>query len=644
MADRITASQVIAQVEYGEPPIQKVSHLLAQVERWDVPTYMKVDQVLAQVEVTPPPPQFRVTGVLAQIEFEPPPPPAGPRTPIALVILVMDWCGRTFGVDPCLATGEPCYNTYPTCKYKSAYLKESKDYRFTSRDAILPFSLVRPYVVSIKPLPTEIKTSLTVSGRVTVEFDDEPDGDVGVDPYVRSRGAFPSIPGTYWKKFLVRNRNYKGREIRIFDGWPGMEQSEYVERWRGRIENATYKRGHLSLEAVDYLKDLAKVEVPPKLDVKLAAAMNTTQTSLTVTGTEVTGLDAPSGHIRIGEEILAYTGIDTVTGIVTGVSRAQFGSVAEEHAVNDKVQKVKHYPLQNAFDMMKSMLIDDGGIPAEKVDEAAFGYWKTYPETDLDIGGIPVHEPTKLDKLFFEVVKLMDCKVWYSESLKITIARNLVNDPLRTYHALSDDANIVLGSASIDHNEKSRISRCYLYWSKILLGKPDDVSSYNRVDIAVDADAESPNDYGEAIEEKIFCRWLHTGNYVEEEVAAFAKNLAMRKVWRNRDASPIVKVEVESKDAGMKTGEWVQLSTDELVDQHGRSLSGIAFQIVRRERKGDSILLSLLRGAPRMVRIGYIGPDTLPDWASATDADKVYGYICADDGTLPTDEEGYSIM
>lgn len=58
-----------------------------------------------------------------------------PRTPIVLVVLSMDFCGRTFGVDPCLATGTKCFNTWPTCKYLTAYLKTTKDYKFTSRAA-----------------------------------------------------------------------------------------------------------------------------------------------------------------------------------------------------------------------------------------------------------------------------------------------------------------------------------------------------------------------------------------------------------------------------------------------------------------------------------------------------------------------------
>jgi hypothetical protein len=66
-------------------------------------------------------------------------PVPGRRTPVSLVVLSMDFCGRVFGVDPCLATGTACFNTYPTCKYKGAYRNVGKEYRFSSADAPVPF-------------------------------------------------------------------------------------------------------------------------------------------------------------------------------------------------------------------------------------------------------------------------------------------------------------------------------------------------------------------------------------------------------------------------------------------------------------------------------------------------------------------------
>jgi len=104
--------------------------------------------------------------------------------PIRLVYLHLDYCGNVFGTSPCLATGTPCFNTWKTCKYLSAFDNIGKTYKYSEVDAALPFKGVRPYVKSVKLLPTEIKTNLTVNARVTVTMVDEMDQDVDTDPYL----------------------------------------------------------------------------------------------------------------------------------------------------------------------------------------------------------------------------------------------------------------------------------------------------------------------------------------------------------------------------------------------------------------------------------------------------------------------------
>jgi hypothetical protein len=104
--------------------------------------------------------------------------------PIRLVYLHLDYCGNVFGTSPCLATGRPCFNTWKTCKYLSAFDNVGKTYKYSEVDAALPFKGVRPYVKSVKLLPTEIKTNLTVNARVSVTMVDEMDQDVDTDPYL----------------------------------------------------------------------------------------------------------------------------------------------------------------------------------------------------------------------------------------------------------------------------------------------------------------------------------------------------------------------------------------------------------------------------------------------------------------------------
>ena len=108
--------------------------------------------------------------------------------PVRLVYLHMDYCGNWFGTSPCLATGTPCFNTWKTCKYLPAFNNVGRTYKYSEVDAVVPFQGVRPYVKSVRLLPTEIKTNLTVNARVSAVMVDEMDQDIDTDPYLLGPG------------------------------------------------------------------------------------------------------------------------------------------------------------------------------------------------------------------------------------------------------------------------------------------------------------------------------------------------------------------------------------------------------------------------------------------------------------------------
>ncbi|MBT9169412.1 MAG: hypothetical protein DDT19_02771 [Syntrophomonadaceae bacterium] len=557
------------------------------------------------------------------------------RTPISLVTIVLDWCSRTFGVAPCNIPGRPCYNTFPTCRVRHAFSRTTRNYEFVSADAHLASShLERPYVKSIQYLPCEIKDNLTVSGRVIVEMYDEPDTDVGIDPYVLQR---PLVQGTFWKKLIARNRNYKGREIKIHEGFMGIARHEFRQKWIGVIDNITVGRGTVKIETKDLLKRLSDIEVPPKLDIKLVAGITAAATEATLT--TLSGLDRPWGYIRLKDEIILYHSVDAPTNRLLGLLRGHFNTVASAHAANDKVQKVRYYSRSNPFDILREMLSRDAGIPLAHIDTAAFNYWRGWPGGEVYFSAI-ISEPTKLDKLYFEIVDLIDCKSWVAEDLRITIRRNIPNEPGRSYSVLTDEANIIYDSTSVDLNEKSRLTRIIMYWDKTTLGKIDDVGQYNRIDVAVDADAESANEYNDIIEKKIFCRWLRTGLMQEELMAQFIRNTITRQLFRQRNAQPLVDMSVELKDADIRTGSYCRVSTDEVLNIDGTPLTNEIFQVVRRKFRGHIIDLKLLRLPSE--RWGFVAPNDTPVFVNASDAQREFGFITDTHGMIG-ERSGYFI-
>ncbi len=657
-----------------------------------------------------------------------------------LVKMEMDFCARTFGISPCLATGTPCYNTWRTCRYIQAYSPVTRTYRFISADFPQALPDARPYVSEVKYMPTEIKTNLTVNARVSFGMIDEPDADVDTDPYWAQRS---SHPGTYWKRWLARNVNYKRRIVRIFEGVYGAAESTYVQKWVGKLENATLKGEKVTFEAVDLLKDLTKIEVPPKTNAKLALALAaTTNPGQTFTITEDADRFPSSGYVRIDDEIIRYTSVNVATKTFTiggSANRGLFGTAVAAHEAKAKVQITRYFSPRNPLEILLDMLLGDAGmkdswvrdaaksaqngaayttaatyidlnaaqtnswpgtalmeiegaggtefaryvsktyVPAtnvnrfvfdsyasvvtgralfgssltsatapsqvtvrlgafEYVDTDAFYQYRDWPFRDIDFTSV-VSEPTKLSDLFFEIVDLIDAKSWVAENLKITIRKNTVNTPTVGYLALSDADNIVDDSGSVDLNEKSRITRMSILWDKIVTGKASDDLSYRRLDLAIDPDAEE--NYAGPEEKVARCRWIDPYVTLEETVQAYVKNLAVRRIQRCKHAQNLVTVKVAEKDASIATGSYVRLSTDELLEADGNSISARMYQVVKRDKNRGVIALTLLQISPR--RMAVIGPAGLPAYPAATETQKGYCYIADSYGRLSDGSEGYFI-
>ncbi len=441
----------------------------------------------------------------------------------------------------------------------------------------------------------------------------------------------------YWKRFLARNPNYKGRLLEIYEGQIGMLEEEFRRTWVGKLTNVTMQHGEVTFESTDLLKDLSQIDVPPKLDLKLATDLSEVETGQ-ITLTRVEGLDL-SGYIRIKDEIIGYDALDAETKALRTIARGAFGTIAAAYAAKDKVQKVRYFAPANPWDILLEMLREDAGIDEADIDLEAFDLGKRTPGNDLLFRAV-LSEPEKLDKLFFEITDLLDAKAWVAEDLRITIRRNLPNAPGRAYYRITDEANIVDGSASVDLNEKSRLTRMLIYWHKNVLGKKDDPAGYDRLDIAVDADAE--NSYGDVVEKKVFCRWIDPVTNEEDAAERYVKNLGMRQVRRCRDAQALISLSLSLRDLSLKTGEYVQLDTDELVRFSGDPIANEIFQVVKRELQDDfSVKVSLLKVSTR--RLALIAPNGYPNYLDATDAQREYGFISLDTGLMENEDEGYYI-
>lgn len=653
----------------------------------------------------------------------------------------LDFCSLTYGDGACTASGASgteCYNTYKTCQDKANFGKSSKTHKLSSMNVAPPFIGARPYLEKTTHLATEIKDKLSVKARIKSTYVDEPDTDVGIDPYVANRA---SVQGTYWQKMIARNPNFKGRPFRrkvgflnvdpdivsgpeliddgdftgdgsawtlgtgwtynadnnritdsttdvatasqsisvtdgdtylasfdvtdhyddyfpaiVIDGdvvvqspaqyngrlyglWAAdstgsvafamqgynatfsvtkasvrkisAQELSFMERFAGTIDNITLSKGKVTIEAVDLLSSLSDVTIAAEIEAELNADITATSVSLTLTDTDE--LTESTGYIKLSDEIIYYTAKnDTTNTLTTELQyRGMFDTTAAVHSEGDSVQPVYYFAPDHPHDHMDTLLtlaeIDS------RMNTTAFADYRDFPGTAVDFSAI-IHEPTKASDLFWELVNFTNSVVWQDEAQQISIRKLLANEPGRSYGSINDTEHIVGGSSSADLNDKSRVTRVILYWDRTTLGDEDEVSSYQTIEIAIDADAESANEYNDEIEERLFCRWLRHGYEQDELVDEYAELLTKRRLMAKRDAQEIVTFKVELKDEGLKTGDSTKLTTDTLSEIDGTDLTAAAFMVIKRDPgKGKSNELEYKVKRMPKKKICFICPDDFGD-------------------------------
>ena len=566
---------------------------------------------------------------------------AASRTPCGLLILTLDTCANTFGVAPCVASGEACYNTWCTCRDQANYSRTTRDYEYTSFDAApLPLVGPRPYLKSAKAYAAEIKvdgkggSKGTLTGRYTFDLLDEPDNDVGLDPYLSSRSAM--ITASYWRRLLARNPNYLLRPARYYEGFVGLPRPAWQQRWLGDIEEITLGNGVVSLKTVDQLKRLDNINIPAKISVTLVGDVTAVQDTLVLS--TLTGL-AAAGTVRIEDELITYTGTIPAQNTLTGCSRGVANTTAASHRGGDKIALALRLA-GNPFDLLQTLLIDYAGIAPTDINGAAFTYWKSYPEPEPTFATWLV-ESTKLAEIFWELVDLLDAQVWLDEEQKITCARTLPNLPGRGYTPISDAANIVKGSLKVDLNAESRQSQIVVNWDKNALGATDKEASYNRVTVAIDGPSTGANGNGLVVR-TLPHRWIDLASLQEEIATGYIDSLAYRRLWRWADPHALIDFELELKDGAIRSGDYVRLSTSALVDTAGAALANVVAQVVKRAQgKGKNLALKVWRTPHK--RVAIIAPDGTPDYAAASEAQQEYGFIASDDGRMDDLNFGYHI-
>ena len=526
--------------------------------------------------------------------------------PVEIVEIIQPLCSRTFGVSPCNATGDACWNTDKTCKFLSALdLSKSLTLRFVNDDVYEwqdnntnlltengntltteagdPFlidyiyqpALAIPAMQNYQTAPTVLnvasgsrnKSPLGYRAVSNVRIKDFPWNDVGTDPYVSTRAYDPDQIGSFWSKWLARNPYHIGYTLNIYEGLIGeplsvMTQREYV------IEKIDAGRNGVSITAKDILRKITDTNLTaPYLSTgELASNITNVETAMTVAGAILSDYPA-TGYVKINSEVIQYAQRYETTGgniYFDGLTRGLAGTTAAAQSQNDRVQRVLYYNATPFHEILYDLLVNWGGIPAKYINFADWAAAKTTYRPDYNFTAW-ITDPDKIEELLAEVCLQAVSNLWWDERVQKILMEPVRPQPSPTL--LTDNDAIVAGSFSIEEKPEERASQTHVYYlQRTPIPSVTEKSNYSRVSVYIDV-LKQVQYGGEPQIRELFCRFIST--------QAIANSLAQTYLDRFSDVRKEITFDLSAKDAtNVWTGSVVQIRHYLDVDFTGAPRSG----------------------------------------------------------------------
>jgi len=526
--------------------------------------------------------------------------------PLEVIEIIQPLCINTFGVSPCTATGDKCWNTDKTCKATAALnlaselilrfvpdavydwqdnninlLTEAGDTLITeASDAFLidycfQPALAIPALVNYQTAPTVLnvasgsrdKSPLGYRAVCNIQIKDFPWNDIGTDPYLSSRTYDPSQLGSFWSKWLARNPFHVGFTLNIYEGYEGdalgsMTKREYV------IERIDYGRDGVSITAKDVLRKITdtKITAPYVSSGELAADITSSATNFTVAGALVE--DYPdTGYVRIDDEVIQYTqrhGTDSGNVYFTNLTRASANTTAAAHKATSRVQRAIYYSSAGFQEILYDLFVTWGGIPANYIDYDAWTLEKNTYRNDYNFTAFIV-DPTSIDDLAGEVCLQSLSNVWWDERTQQIMLRAI--RPEESPYLLTEDDAIVAGSFVVKEYPEQRASQVHVYYEqRTPVAAVTEKTNYARVSAWIDVNKQIQYG-GEPQVRELFCRFVPT--------QAIANALAQNYLARFSDVRKEVTFELSAKDIGsLWTGSIVAIQHYLDVDYTGAPREG----------------------------------------------------------------------
>ena len=576
------------------------------------------------------------------------------RIPVQVIEIDQDKCALTYGVGACTATGTgnaKCFNTLATCQVRDAYtLGEPLTLRFAVSQADLPSDYIIPSVQSISTNPTKINIggrkgkskALGIRSQVTIRLIDHPHGDNLVDPYLSGRSYNSYERGTFWAKWLKRNPYYNGRALRVKDGYYGESLSEMKTR-HYVIETISLpdSKGNVTIKAQDILRlaDDDKAQAPAISTGKLLTAINSTDTTIIVTGGDVTNYSQRNSKaIRIGDEIIRYTSASVAgNGDITfsGCVRGSDGTEASESDVDDSVQACLEYVIERPDTIAYDLLVNYGGIDSGFINLAE---WQA--EADTWFTGVNgsrlLSEPTGVTTLLGELTEQFMFYIWWDDVAQ-KIRFKAIAPEFGTPPIFNESDHLLQNSVSLVTDDDLRISETWIsYQLKTPVENVSERDSYLRTVLRLDPTASSAEEYGQRKVYEIKSPWIINETQINI--------LSARILARYRDNPVRLKFRIDAKDRGLvDVASVFDVDFKGFVDFTGQQITQ-RYQVISMQEivAGEVIEIEAIRFDYAIdFKAGKWMVSDAPLYANATEAEKANGMWWSEsDGTIGTDN-GY---
>jgi hypothetical protein len=402
---------------------------------------------------------------------------------------------------------------------------------------------------------------------LSASFADAPHSDFPFDPYLADREFDPLTRSTFWAKWIVRHKFGKTRAIcRLYSGYDGdrledMQVQTYV------VDRLIWQGDRAQLNCRDYLSltEFRRAQVPVASGGQLNAAITDSDTSITLEG-DRTGEYPASGTLRIGDELMTYTGApsyDSFTDLTTisSITRGTDGSIAEAHDADAAVQLCRRYTAARIQTVLEDLLINDAQIPAQLVDLA-----KIISEDDefLDAYSLTtlISEPTGVDQLIGEIAEQCSFYIWWNERRQIV--------DMQAIKALSgvdanftQEGNIIGDSFQFEERPKERLTTISLYYNpRNFAGDLESPTNFQNQLVVSNSTVQNADRYGRLPQTRqVFSRWLTTQAQLNQTGSRYSLRYA--------DVPFYATFLVDAKDRQFWVGDFCTISHDFIVNEFG---------------------------------------------------------------------------